>query len=62
MVMNNENTEGVVVTHLARRFIETEDDVFFPKSCLKLHQDHTERFRNERGELPILIKISKIGN
>ena len=60
MVMNNENTEGVVVTHLARRFTEIEDDGVFPKNCLKLHHDHTERFRNEKGELPILLKIIRV--
>ena len=60
IVMNNEDTEGVVVTHLARRFTETEDDMFFPKYCLKLHHDLTERFRNEKGELPILLKILRV--
>jgi len=55
--MNKEDTESVVVTHLVRRFSETEDDVFFPKNCLKLHHDLTERFRNEKGELPLLMKI-----
>jgi hypothetical protein len=60
IVMNNEDTEGVVVTQLARRFTETEDDVFFPKNCLKLHHDLTERFRNEKGELSILLKILKV--
>ena len=31
IVMNNEDTESVVMTHLARRFTETEDYVLFPK-------------------------------
>jgi E3 ubiquitin-protein ligase SIAH1 len=57
IVMNNEDTEGVVVTHLARSFTEIEDNEFFPKNCLKLHHDLTERFRNEKGELPVLLKI-----
>jgi len=57
IVMDNEDTESVLVTHLVRRFSETEDDVFFPKNCLKLHHDLTERFRNEKGELPLLMKI-----
>jgi hypothetical protein len=57
---NNENTEFVEVTHLARRFTETEDDVFFPKNCMKLHHDLTERFRNEKGKLPVLMKILRI--
>ena len=57
IVMNNEHTESVVVTHLVRRFTETEDYVFFPKNCLKLNHDLTERFRNEKDELPVLIKI-----
>jgi len=60
IVMNNEGTEGVVVTHLARRFTETEDDVFFPKNSLKLHHDLTERFRNEKGELLVLMKILRV--
>jgi len=60
IVMNNEDTEGVVVTHLARRFTDIEDYEFFPKNCLKLHYDLTERFRNEKGELPILLKILRV--
>ena len=60
MVMNNEDTEGAEVTHLARRFTETEDDVFFPKNCMKLHRDLTDRFRNEEGELPVLMKILRV--
>jgi len=60
IVMNKEDTESVVVTHLVRRFTETEDDVFFPKNCLKLHHDLTERFRNEKGELPVLMKILRV--
>ena len=60
IVMNNEDTEGVVVTHLARRFNETGDYVFFPKNCMKLHHDLTERFRNEKGELPVLMKILRV--
>jgi hypothetical protein len=55
IVMDNEGTEGVVVKHLVRT--ATENDVFFPKNCLKLHRDLTERFRNEKGELSVLIKI-----
>ena len=58
MVMNKEDTENVVVTQLAR--IETEDDVFFPRNCLKLHRDLTEPFRNEKGELPVLLKILRV--
>ena len=60
MVMNNEDTEGVVVTHLARRFTETEDSVLFPENCMKLHHDLTDRFRNEKGELPVLMKILRV--
>lgn len=57
MIMNKEDTEGVVVTHLARRFSENEDDEFFPRNCLKLHRDFTEGFRNEKGVLTVLLKI-----
>ena len=60
MVMNNEDTESVVLTLLARRFTETEDDVFFPKNCMKLHHDGTESFRNEKGELPVLMKVLRV--
>jgi len=60
IVMNNDDTEGIVVTHLARSFTETEDDVFLPKNCLKLHHDLTERFRNEKGELAVLLKIMRV--
>jgi hypothetical protein len=60
MVMNKEDTEGVVVTHLARRFNEPEDDWFFPQNCLKLHRDLTDRFRNEKDELLVLLKILTI--
>jgi hypothetical protein len=60
IVMNNEDTEGVVVTHLARRITEIEGDELFAKNCLKLHHDLTERFRNEKGELPILLKILRV--
>ena len=57
IIMDNEDTESVVVTHLVRRFTETENYVFLPKNCLKLHHDLTERFRNEKGELSVLMKI-----
>jgi len=60
MVMNNECTEGVVVTKLARSFTETEDDLFFPKDCLKLHCDYTERFRNEQGGLTVSLEILRV--
>jgi hypothetical protein len=56
-IMDNENTTRVVVTHLARSFTETVDDIFFPKNCLKLHCAHTERFRNEEGELHVFMEI-----
>jgi len=56
-VMNNEDTESVVVTHLARRITETEDDPFIPRDCLKLHCDYTERFRNEQGGLTVSVVI-----
>jgi hypothetical protein len=62
MVMNNEDTEDVVVTRRAKRFTEHEDDEFFEKNCLKLHHDLTESFRNERGELPVLIKILRVSS
>jgi hypothetical protein len=60
LVMNNEDTEGVVVTHLVRRFTETEEDEFFPRNCMKLHRDLTDRSRNEKGELPVLMKILRV--
>ena len=60
IVMNNDDTEGVTMTLLARRFTETEDDVFSPKNCLILHHDLTERFRNKRGELIVLLKILRV--
>jgi hypothetical protein len=58
--MNNEDTEDVVVTRRAKRITEPEDDELFPKNCLKLHHDLIEHFRNERGELPVLMKILKV--
>ena len=60
MVMNNENKEGVVITHLARRFTESEDNIFFPKNCLKLHHDLIEDFRNKKGELLLVMKILRV--
>ena len=60
LITNNEDLEYIEVTHLARRFTETEDDVFFPKNCMKLHHDLTERFRNEKGELAMLMKILRV--
>jgi len=57
MVSDNEDTESVVVTHLARSFTGIEDQSFFPKNCLKLHCDHLERFKNKKGKLPVLLKI-----
>jgi hypothetical protein len=62
MVKNDEDTESVLVTHLVRRFTETEDYLFFPRNCLKLHHDLTERFRNEKGDLPVLMKILRVGD
>jgi hypothetical protein len=51
MLMNKEDTEGVTVTLLARRF---------PQNYLKLHHDLTERFRNEKGELLVSMKILRV--
>ena len=61
IVMNNDDTEGVTMTLLARRFTGIEDDVFSPKKCLILHHDLTERFRNKKGELAVLLKILRVG-
>jgi hypothetical protein len=58
--MNNEDTEDVMLTRRAKRFTEPEDDEVFPKNCLKLHHDFTESFRNERGELRVLMKILSV--
>jgi hypothetical protein len=60
MVMNKEDTERVEVTHLTRSFTEPQDDLFFPETCLKLHRDLTNRFRNENGQLPVLMKILRV--
>ena len=60
IVMNNDDTEGIVVTHLARSYTEPEDDEFFPKNCVKLHHDLTEHFRNKKGELSVLLKILRV--
>ena len=62
MVKNNQDAERVVVTHLVRSFTENEDGVLFLKNCLKLHRDLTERFRNEKGELAVLLKILRVGD
>jgi len=59
-IRNNEDTESVVVTHLARRFTETEDDLYILKNCLKLHCDYTERFRNEQGGLTVSVEIFRV--
>jgi len=61
IVMNNDETEGLTMTLLARRFTETKDDVFSSRNCLKLNHDLTERFRNERGVLTVLLKIVRAG-
>ena len=60
LVMNNEDTESVVVTHLVRRFTETKEDGFLPRNCMKLHRDLTDHFRNEKGELSVLMKILRV--
>jgi GH43 family beta-xylosidase len=57
MVINTESKEGVMVTHVARKFTEIKDDQFFPNNCIKLHRDLTDRFRNEKDELLVLMKI-----
>jgi hypothetical protein len=57
---NEEDTESVVVTHLVRSFTEPEDDLFFPKNCLNLHRDYTDRFRDEDDELLVEMKILKV--
>jgi len=59
-VTNNEDTESVVVTHLARRFTETEDYMSFTKNCLKLHCDHTDRFTDEDGDLTVSLEILRV--
>ena len=61
IVMNNDDTEGITMTLLARRFTGTEDDVFSSRNCFKLHHDLTERFRNEEGGLAVLLKIVRAG-
>jgi hypothetical protein len=60
MVMNKEGTESVDVTLLARSFTEPQDDLLFPKNCLKLHRDFINRFVNEKNQLLILMKILSI--
>jgi len=35
IVRNIENAKGVVVTHLVRRFTETEDHIFLPKKLFE---------------------------
>jgi hypothetical protein len=57
MIMNKEDTEGITVTRLARRFTESEEDFFSPSHGIQLHRDLTDRFRNDKGELPVLMKI-----
>jgi len=57
MVKNNEDTEGLIVTHQARSFNKTEDDLLNRKDCLKLHCDYIERFRNEQGYLTVSVEI-----
>ena len=62
MVMNNEATESVVVTRPIRSFTEAEDYNFIPKNCLRLHRELTESFRNEKGELTVLMEILRVGD
>jgi hypothetical protein len=60
LVKNEEDTESFAVTHLARRFTVPDDNLFFPKNCLKLHRDVTDRFRNEKDKLVVLMEILKV--
>jgi hypothetical protein len=61
IVRNSDDTESLMATVLFRNFSEIEDYVFTSKNCLKLHHDLTERFRNEKGELTVLLKILRDG-
>jgi hypothetical protein len=57
---NEEETEGVKSTLLARSFTEPEDDLFFPKNCLRLHRAFTDRFRDEDGDLLLWLQILSV--
>ena len=60
-VRNSDDTESLMATVLVRSFYEIEDYVFSSKNCLKLHHDLTERFRTEKGDLAVLLKIVRVG-
>ena len=61
IVRNKDDTESLMATVQVRSFYEIEDYVFTSKNCLKLHHDLTERFRTEKGELAVLLKIVRFG-
>ena len=61
IVRNSDDTGCLMATVLVRIFYEIEDYVFSSKNCLKLHHDLTERFRNEKGDLAVLLKIVRVG-
>jgi hypothetical protein len=59
-VMNTGSKESVVVTLIARSFTENQWNPFFPKNWIKLHRDLTDRFRNEKDELLVSMKIMRV--
>jgi hypothetical protein len=59
-LMNTESKESVVFTLIARSFTENQGKLFFPKNYIKLHRDVTDRFRDEKDELVVSMKILKV--
>jgi hypothetical protein len=60
--VNKDDTEGVTIMHVTRRFTENMNDIFRSGNCGKLHFDVVSRLRNEKGSLKYKMTIRKVGD
>jgi hypothetical protein len=59
--VNKDDTEGVTVMHLTRRFDEKLDDIFKSGNCGKLHYGVVSRLTDEMSKLKFKIEILRVG-
>jgi len=58
--VNENNTEGVTIMHLARRFRDELDEIFNSGNCGRLHYDVVRRLRTKEGDLKFKLEILRV--
>jgi hypothetical protein len=60
--VNKDETEGVTVMHLTRRFDEDLAEIFKSRNCGKLHYDVVSRLATKERGLMFKTKIFRVGD